>query len=86
MRIKFWKESKRTDLLPRASSFDRSTARSGKSKCELPGVGGYRIFYGMFEHETMLLVHAYAKKSQKAPKKELEAAFQRLVDAQKRGL
>ena len=55
-------------------------------KMQLPRIGGYRIFYGMFEKETMLLLHAYAKKSQKAPKKELETAWQRLFDAQKRGL
>ena len=55
-------------------------------KMQLPHVGGYRLFYGMFEKETMLLLHAYAKKSQKAPKKELETAWQRLFDAQKRGL
>ena len=53
---------------------------------QLPRIGGYRIFYGMFEKETMLLLHAYTKKSQKAPKKELETAWQRLFDAQKRGL
>jgi phage-related protein len=55
-------------------------------KMQLPDVGGYRIFYGMFEKATVLLLHAYAKKSQKAPKKELETAWQRLYDAQKRGL
>jgi len=53
-------------------------------KMNLPGTGGYRIFYCMVQKETMLLLHAYAKKSQKAPKRELETAWQRLFDAQKR--
>ena len=53
---------------------------------KLPRIGGYRIFYAMLEKETMLLLHAYAKKSQKAPKKELETAWHRLFDAQKRGI
>ena len=55
-------------------------------KMNLPGSGGYRIFYCMVQKETMLLPHAYAKKSQKAPKKELETAWHRLFDAQKRGV
>ena len=55
-------------------------------KMQLPHIGGYRIFYGTLEKETMLLLHAYAKKSQKAPKKELKTAWHRLFDAQKRGL
>lgn len=55
-------------------------------KMNLPQTGGYRIFYSMVEKETMLLLHSYAKKSQKAPKKELETAWRRLADAQKRGV
>jgi len=55
-------------------------------KMNLPGTGGYRIFYCMVQKETMLLLHAYAKKSQKAPKRELETAWHRLFDAQKRGV
>jgi phage-related protein len=55
-------------------------------KINLPQTGGYRIFYCMMEKTTMLLLHAYAKKSQKAPKRELEAAWHRLMDAQKRGI
>ena len=55
-------------------------------KMNLPQTGGYRIFYCLVEANTMLLLHAYAKKSQKAPKKELETAWRRLLDAQKRGV
>ncbi len=52
-------------------------------KMNLPQTGGYRIFYSLIEKETMLLLHSYAKKSQKAPRKELETAWRRLVDARK---
>jgi phage-related protein len=52
----------------------------------LPATGGYRIFYSLIEKETMLLLHAYAKKSQKAPMKELDTARKRLYDALERGL
>jgi phage-related protein len=55
-------------------------------KMNLPQTGGYRIFYCLIEAGNMLLLHAYAKKSQKAPKKELETAWRRLLDAQKRGV
>jgi phage-related protein len=55
-------------------------------KMNLPATGGYRVFYSLLEKETMLLLHAYAKKSQKAPKKELDTARKRLHDALERGL
>jgi phage-related protein len=55
-------------------------------KMNLPVTGGYRIFYCMMDRDTLLLLHAYSKKSQKAPKKELETAWRRLADAQKRGV
>jgi phage-related protein len=54
-------------------------------KMNLPASGGYRIFYCMLEKDSMLLLHAYAKKSQKAPKKELDTAQKRLDDALARG-
>ena len=54
-------------------------------KVNLPGVGGYRIFYCIIEQDIMLLLHAYAKKSQKAPKKELELARKRFYDSLSRG-
>ena len=55
-------------------------------KADLPDLGGYRIFYCVMERDTMLLLHAYAKKSQKAPRKEIETALRRMADAMKRGL
>lgn len=66
--------------------FRQISGKLWEIKMQLPRIGGYRIFYGMLERETLLLLHAYAKKSQKAPKKELETAWHRLFDAQKRGL
>lgn len=42
--------------------------------------GGYRIFYTIINIEKMVLLHSYKKKSQKAPKKELDVAFSRLKD------
>jgi len=40
--------------------------------------GGYRIFYVTVSREQMILLHAYQKKSQKTPKKELVVALKRL--------
>lgn len=54
-------------------------------KMNLPATGGFRVFYSLIEKDTMLLLHAYAKKSQKAPKNELHTARKRLYDALERG-
>jgi phage-related protein len=55
-------------------------------KIKLPKVGGYRIFYCLMEKEIMLLLHAYQKKSQKAPKRAIETARKRMADALNRGI
>ncbi len=41
-------------------------------------IGGYRIFYMTISKDRMILLHAYQKKSQKAPKKEISIATKRL--------
>ncbi len=53
-------------------------------KMNLPGVGGYRIFYCFLEKDLMPLLHSYEKKSQKAPRRHIETAMQRMADAIKR--
>ena len=55
-------------------------------KMTLPATGGYRIFYFTVQGDTLLLLHAYAKKSQKAPKHHIDTALGRMADAMKRGL
>lgn len=40
--------------------------------------GGYRFFYVILKKEFMVLIHAYKKQSQKAPKKEIEVAEKRM--------
>lgn len=40
--------------------------------------GGVRIFYVIIEINKMVLLHAYKKKTQKIPKKELEIATKRM--------
>lgn len=55
-------------------------------KMNLPATGGYRIFYFSIQTDSILLLHAYAKKSQKAPKQHLDVAFERMSDAMKRGI
>jgi phage-related protein len=40
----------------------------------------YRTFYFAFTGKKLVLLHAYQKKSQKAPKKELEVAEERMSD------
>ena len=44
--------------------------------------GGFRIFYVSLQARTntLLLLHAYKKQSQKAPQKELEIAAQRMFE------
>ena len=41
---------------------------------------GYRIFYVTVQKETLVLLHAYKKQSQKAPIKEIEIAEKRLLE------
>lgn len=37
-----------------------------------------RIFYAMIERDIMVLLHAYKKQSQKAPRHEIETALRRM--------
>jgi phage-related protein len=55
-------------------------------KMRLPQSGAYRIFYGMVRKDTMMLLHAYKKQTQKAPTRELQTALNRLSDCIRRGL
>lgn len=41
---------------------------------------GYRIFYVTVKKDVLVLLHAYKKQSQKAPKKEIEIAEKRLME------
>lgn len=41
---------------------------------------GYRIFYVTIQRDMLVLLHAYKKQSQKAPKKEIEIAEKRLME------
>lgn len=40
--------------------------------------GIYRVFYAFFDGDKILVPHAFAKKTQKTPQKEMEKAKQRL--------
>lgn len=42
---------------------------------------GYRIFYVTISQDEMVLLHAYRKQGQKAPKHELDVARKRLKEA-----
>lgn len=42
--------------------------------------GGFRIFYVGFKANTLVLLHAYQKQSQKAPVKKIETAEKRLFE------
>lgn len=42
--------------------------------------GGFRIFYVVMQGDLMVLLHAYKKKSQKAPSNELKTATKRLKE------
>jgi len=41
---------------------------------------GLRIFYVTVYSKTLVLLHAYKKQSQKAPKKEVETAERRMIE------
>lgn len=41
---------------------------------------GYRIFYVTIKQSLTILLHAYKKQSQKAPKKEIEIAEKRMLE------
>lgn len=44
------------------------------------GGGSWRFFYVVPVAETMIVLHAYKKQGQKAPKRELKIAFKRLKE------
>lgn len=44
---------------------------------------GYRLFYACIKHINIVLLHAYKKQSQKAPKKEIEIAENRILEVHK---
>ena len=44
---------------------------------------GYRIFYVTIKKNVLVLLHAYKKQSQKAPKKEITIAEKRLLEVLK---
>ncbi len=44
--------------------------------------GGHRIFYITLAKTKIILLHAYKKQSQKAPKKEIEIALTRLKEVE----
>jgi putative addiction module killer protein len=50
------------------------------------GHGQYRVFYFFAGAEVIVLLHAFQKKSQKAPLKELELAHKRLNEWKRRTL
>lgn len=47
---------------------------------------GNRIFFVVWVNETFVLLHAYEKKSQKTPEKELKRALQEYKELLERGL
>ena len=55
-------------------------------KMNLPGSGGFRVFYFCIEKDVMLLLHAYSKRTQKAPRHHIENALQRMADAIRRNI
>lgn len=44
----------------------------------------YRIFYCLYEGQRILVLHGFAKKTQKTPRREIEIALQRLADFRQR--
>lgn len=44
----------------------------------------YRVFYFHYTGKTFVLLHSFAKKTQKTPEKEIQTALSRLKDYQQR--
>lgn len=42
--------------------------------------GGYRFFYVTLKKGVLCVLHGYKKQSQKAPKKEIEVAYHRMLE------
>lgn len=42
--------------------------------------GGYRFLYAMIRKDTMIILHAFKKKTQRTPQKELALARKRLAE------
>lgn len=42
--------------------------------------GGFRIFYSVIRSNTLVLLHAFQKKTQKAPLKEIKVAERRMLE------
>ena len=59
--------------------FRQISGKLWEIKIETHG-SGYRIFYVTLKRDLLVLLHAYKKQSQKAPKKEIEIAEKRLME------
>ena len=42
--------------------------------------GAHRVFYVLLQHDEMVLLHAYRKKTQKAPRRHIEIARRRMKE------
>jgi phage-related protein len=59
--------------------FRQISSKLWEIKIKAPGAG-YRIFYVTLRKNVLVLLHAYKKQSQKAPKKEIAIAEKRLIE------
>ena len=78
------KEIEETGFQASRVVFRQIKSKLWEIKMNLPGTGGYRIFYFTVRADTLLLLHSYVKKSQKSPQRHIETAEQRMRDAMKR--
>lgn len=60
-------------------SFRQISGKLWEVKIQTLG-SGYRIFYVTIRRDVMVLLHAYKKKSQKAPSKEIALSEKRLME------
>lgn len=63
----------------KGANFRQLDGKLWEIKIKTP-TGGYRFLYVVMNSEEMIILHAFKKKTQKTPKKELSIARKRLME------
>ena len=66
-------------LAAKGAIFRQLDGKLWEIKIKTPG-GGYRFLYVLLDKASMMLVHAFKKKTQKTPLKELDLARKRVAE------
>ena len=69
-----------TEIAERGFEARGVTVRHIEGKLWEVRIGPHRVFYVLLRHEEMVLLHAYRKRTQKAPARHLEIARRRMQE------